>query len=145
MDYTVFAKDLLRRKMTLENAYTAVREEIIALENEKTSCKSISDSVPITGSGTNKYEDKLVSIISKLEDATFRKNVILRELRLINRGYNSLNDYEKSILDGFFVHDEKAAADSLMSKFFKERSTIYDDRSKALDKFTRSVYGVVKI
>lgn len=145
MDYTVFAKDLLRRKMALENAYTAVREDMIALENEKTACRSISDSVPITGSGTNKYEEKLVAIIAKLDDATFRKNVILRELRLINRGYKSLTEYEKSILDGFFVHGEKSAADSLMSKFYKERSTIYDDRTKALDKFTRCVYGVVKI
>lgn len=102
MDYTVFAKDLLRRKMALENAYTAVREDMIALENEKTACRSISDSVPITGSGTNKYEEKLVAIIAKLDDATFRKNVILRELRLINRGYKSLTEYEKSILDGFF-------------------------------------------
>ena len=145
MDYTVYAKDLLRRKMMLENAYMAVKEEIVALENEKTACRCLSDSVPITGSGTNKYEEKLVTIISKLEDARYRRASIERELRLIGRGYKVLDEYEKGLLDGFFVHCEKCAAESLMSKFFKERSTIYEDRTRALEKFTRSVYGLVKV
>lgn len=145
MDYTVYAKDLLRRKMMLENAYQAVREEIISLENEKTACRCLSDSVPITGSGTNKYEERLVTIICKIDDASYRKTSIERELRLILRGYKVLDDYEKGLIDGFFVHCEKSAAESLMSKFFKERSTIYDDRTKALEKFTRSIYGLVKV
>ena len=145
MDYTIFAKDLLRRKMMLENAYNAVKEEIVALENEKTAFTTVTGSTPITGSGENKYEQKILSLISRIDDAKFRKMVITRELNLIRRGYNSLDEYERMILEGFFVHSQKSAADSLMSKFFKERSTIYDDRSKELDKFTRSVYGVVKL
>ncbi|HBL85319.1 MAG: hypothetical protein A2Y17_03730 [Clostridiales bacterium GWF2_38_85] len=145
MDYTIFAKDLLRRKMLLENAYNAISEEITALENEKTAFSTVSSAVPITGSGTNKYEEKLISLIAKLDDAKFRRMVIVRELKLIRRGFNGLDEYERMILEGFFVHNEKSAADSLMSRFYKERSTIYDDRSKALDKFTRSVYGIVKL
>ena len=56
-----------------------------------------------------------------------------------------LTDYEKAIINGFFITETKCAADKLMEKFYKERTMIYNDRSKALEKFTRAIYGMLAI
>lgn len=146
MDYRDFAKDLLKRKNQLDTAHKSLKQEIEELEREKYSCKTSSlNSVPVSGTGTSKYEERLITIIAMLDDARFRLRVVERELKMIELGFSALTEYQVQLLDGFFIHNEKGAADSLMSKFYKERSCLYDDRNKALEAFTRSVYGIVVI
>lgn len=144
MDYTVFAKDLLKRKLTLESAYEAMSEELCELEAEKTSTRSNKE-LNISAKGTNGSEDKLINLIYRIDDVKFRRGVVERDLKLINRGMSVLTDYEKAIINGFFITETKYAADKLMEKFYKERTMIYNDRSKALEKFTRAVYGMLAI
>jgi hypothetical protein len=146
MDYRDFAIDLLKRKNQLSSARDIIKNEIEELEKEKYSCKISSvNAVPISGSGTNKYEDRLISIIASLDDCRFRLRAVERELKMIEHGMAGLNDYYVQLLEGFFIHNTKGAADSLMSRFYKERSCLYADRNKALEAFTRSVYGIVLI
>ncbi len=146
MDYRDFAKDLLKRKNQLSSARQVLKEEIEELEREKYSCKTAAlNAIPQSGSGACKYEDRLITIIATLDDCRFRLRVVERELKMIEQGMSGLNDYYVQLLEGFFIHNTKGAADSLMSRFYKERSCLYADRSKALEAFTRSVYGVVLI
>lgn len=146
MDYRDFAIDLLKRKNQLVSARDITKEEIEELEKEKYSCKTAAmNAVPVSGSGTNKYEERLISIIAALDDARFRLRSIERELKMIEKGMSGLSDYYVQLLEGFFVHNTKGAAESLMSRFYKERSCLYADRNKALEAFTRSVFGVVLI
>jgi hypothetical protein len=146
MDYREFAIDLLKRKNQLSSARNIIKDEIEELEREKYSCKTASlNAVPVSGSGNNKYEERLISIIASLDDCRFRYKAVERELKMIEQGMSGLNDYYVQLLEGFFVHGAKGAADSLMSRFYKERSCLYADRNKALEAFTRSVYGVVLI
>lgn len=146
MDYRDFAKDLLKRKNQLSAARKSIKEEIEELEKEKYSCKTASvNAVPISGNGTNKYEQRLITIIATLDDCRFRLRVVERELKMIEHGMSGLNDYQVQLLEGFFVHNTKGAAECLMSRFYKERSCLYADRNKALEAFTRSVYGIVLI
>lgn len=122
MDYRVFAKDLLKRKPQLEAAHTSVALQLKDLE-----------------------EDAQPVLSSFHSDAQMRMKVIERELTMIEQGLSVLNDYQKDVMDTFFVHNVKGAADALMEKYYKERSGIYADRSKALDMFTRAVYGVIEM
>ena len=146
MDYRDFAKDLLKRKNQLTAAHRTIREEIEELEREKFSCKTATlNAAPVKGSGANKYEERLISVIALLDDCRFRLRVVERELKMIEQGMEGLDDYYVQLLEGFFIHNAKGAADSLMSRFYKERSCLYADRNKALEAFTRSVYGVVLI
>lgn len=146
MDYRDFAKDLLKRKNQLSAARKTLKEEIEELEREKYSCKTASlNAVPVSGNGSSKYEDRLINIIALLDDCRFRLRVVERELKMIEQGFSSLNEYQTQLLEGFFIHETKGAADSLMSRFYKERSCLYVDRNKALEAFTRSVYGIVLI
>lgn len=146
MDYRDFAKDLLRRKNQLLAAYESIKNQIEELEKEKYSCKTASvNAVPSSINGANRYEDRLISVIASLDDCRFRLGIVERELRMIQQGMSGLDDYQAQLLEGFFVHNTKGAADSLMSRFYKERSCLYNDRNKALEAFTRSVYGVVMI
>lgn len=146
MDYRDFAKDLLKRKNQLSTAHATIKEEIEELEREKYSCKTASlNAVPMSGSGTSRYEERLITIIALLDDCRFRLKVVERELKMIDQGMSGLDDYHVQLLEGFFIHNAKGAADSLMSRFYKERSCLYADRNKALEAFTRSVYGVVLI
>lgn len=146
MDYRDFAKDLLKRKNQLTSAHQSLKEEIEELEREKYSCKTASlNSKPVSGSGISRYEDRLITIIALLDDCRFRLRVVERELKMIELGFSGLDEYQAQLLEGFFIHNAKGAADNLMSRFYKERSCLYADRNKALETFTRSVYGVVLI
>ncbi|HPE95462.1 MAG TPA: hypothetical protein PLT66_05300 [Bacillota bacterium] len=144
MDYTVFAKDLLERKTTLEASCNSMKEELIELKSEMNGSSHV-NAVPITGSGTNKAEARLINLIYRIDDTKFRLGIVQRDLKLIENGMKQLDEYESMLLEGFFIHNTRCAVDSLMSRFYKERSTIYADRRRALEKFTRAVYGLVLI
>lgn len=122
MNYRVFAKDLLKRKTQLEAAYTSVSLQLKGIE-----------------------DDARPEMRSFHSDAQMRIKVIERELDMIKQGLSVLSDYQKDVIDTFFVHNTKGAADVLMEKYYKERSGIYADRAKALDLFTRAVYGVIEM
>ena len=141
MDYREYSKDLLLRKKHLTSAYTSIVAEIEMLEREKTACK-----VAASNNGDERlYEERLINVLTDLEDCRFRRSVVERELVKIEKGMNSLNDYHRDILEHFFIERESDAVEILMTKWFKERSTVYRDRVRALEDFTRSVYGVVQL
>ncbi len=146
MDYREYSKDLLGRKKTLQSAYSVMKSELESLEQEKASCKAILSN--ISKADTEKialYEERLINILADLEDCRFRRSIVERELVKIERGMNSLDDYYKDLIEMFFVEQSIGAADELMERWYKERSGLYRDRAKALDKFTRSVYGMIEI
>ncbi|MBO5870447.1 MAG: hypothetical protein J6Q89_06820 [Clostridia bacterium] len=144
MDYRDYAKDLLSRKKSLISAYSAIKGELNALEVEKTACKNAISNLPPDYDGRI-YDDRLINILADLDDCRFRRSVVERELLKIEKGMNGLNDYQRDLIDGFFVDYTHGITEELMEKWFKERSTLYLDRNRALEVFTRSVYGVVQL
>lgn len=63
------------------------------------------------------------------------------ELTLIRCAYAVLTDYQRDLLDTFFVENGKYCADRLCEKYYKERSALYRDRRKALHDFTLAAFG----
>ena len=64
-------------------------------------------------------------------------------LTVIRCAYSVLSSYQQDLLDTFFVNDEKYCADRLCERYYKERSTLYRDRKKALTAFTLAAFGDV--
>ncbi len=145
MDYRDYAKDLLARKKNLVSAYSSIKSELTLLEQEKDDCKAAIERLRSTGGNVTKYDDRLINLLADLDDCRFRRSVVERELLKIEKGIAGLNDYQKDIIDMFFVEQYPYAVEDLMEKWFKERSTLYRDRNRALESFTRSVYGVLQL
>lgn len=64
-------------------------------------------------------------------------------LTVIRCAYGALSPYQRDLLDTFFAGDEKYCADRLCERYYKERSTLYRDRKKALAAFTLAAFGDV--
>lgn len=143
MDYREYSKDLLSRKKNLISAYSAIKTELQCLEEEKLGCKSLA--LNAEPEKTGMYEDRLINILANMDDCRFRLSVVERELLKIEKGLSGLSEYQKDIIETFFVEKPEGAADDLMERWYKERSSLYRDRTRALDQFTRSVYGVLQL
>jgi hypothetical protein len=145
MDYRKYAKDLLSRKHELEAAYITINRELEFLEKEKYSCKVSVCNLPAHSPAEKAYRERLIGIISDMEDCRMRGSVVERELTKIEKGMEGLDEYYRDILNGFFIAKHTGVSDDLMERWSKERSTLYRDRTRALEQFTRSVYGVVEL
>ena len=63
---------------------------------------------------------------------------------LISRnGFSVLDDYKRDLLEMHYVNSIPSPTVAAMEKYYKERSQIFEDKKKALEAFTRAVYGVV--
>ncbi len=143
MDFRVFSTQLLENKRRMEVAFVNLTDEIAMLEEAKTSVATGNcNGAPITGSGANRYEERLVKLIDLCDELRARKKNIETNLECINRGFTPLSDYEKDLLNCFYVYGGKGVADKMMSRYHKERSTIYRDKDKALAHFTQALYGI---
>lgn len=143
MDFRVFSTQLLENKRRMEVAILNLTDEIAMLEEAKTSVATGNCSgAPVTGSGCNRYEERLVKLIDLCDELRARKKNIETNLECIKRGFTALNDYETDLLNSFYVYGGKGVAEKLMSRYHKERSTVYRDKDKALANFTQALYGI---
>ena len=145
MDYREHAKDLLARKKNLVSAYASLKTELECLEEEKNACKTSMTNLNGDDAEHKLYEERLINILADIDDCRFRRSVVERELLKIEKGMNGLSDYQKDLIECFFVDKTIGTADDLMERWYKERSSLYRDRTRALDTFTRSVYGVLQL
>lgn len=146
MDYIERAIDLLQNRNQLLNAKTVLDEELEMLESEKYSAKhsAITDTT-VARDGGSKYEEHLINLISMIDHTMFRKRTVERQLKMIANGLSVLDDYERDLLEVFYIYKVKSPAEVIMKKHYKERSQVYADRKKVLIKFTRGIYGIVHI
>ena len=146
MDYRDYAKDLLGRRNELIKAKTSLTEELDMLETEKFSAQhSAISNTSVARDGGSRYEEHLVNIITVMDNTVFRKRMVDRQLKMISNGFSVLDNYEKDIIESFYIYKIKSPAEMIMKKYYKERSQIFEDKRKALEKFTRGVYGIVHL
>lgn len=145
MDYREAAKELLAKKIELKNAYVSLGDEITMLENEKFAIRKCVGDTAVAAGGGSKYEEYITNLIFISDNTSMRRRVVRRELDMIEQGMAELSEYERDLMDVFFVRRAKNATEIIAEKWFKERSQIYSDRTVALNKFTRAVYGVIHL
>ncbi len=142
MDLRDLSTQLLKNKRHMEAALENIKDELTLLEESKVSVKvSAPGGAPISGTGANRYEDRLVKLISICDVLRSRRKNIETNLACIERGLETLHDYERDLLNAFYVFGGKYAAERMMSKHHKERSTVYRDKDRALKHFTQALYG----
>lgn len=142
MDFRFFSTQLLKNKRRMEAALVNLGDELALLEESKVSAKvSAPGGAPISGTGANRYEDRLVKLICLCDELKLRLRNIETNLACIERGLQPLSEYEKDLLNLFYIFGGRSAADKAMSKHHKERSTVYRDKDKALEHFTQALYG----
>lgn len=144
MDYKEQAKDLLSRKNSLMSAYSAIKSELSQLEEARVSCQTSLTNAEKLGRNADIYEEHLISLLADMEDCRFRKSIVERELSKIEKGLNGLTEYQKDLINTFFVEKTLGGAEDIMLRWRRERSTVYRDRVRVLEDFTRSVYGVLQ-
>lgn len=112
------------------------------LKDSVTSIKAASSSTPVIGGG-NHYEETLTNYIAEYGRLKELLKVNWRKVQLIERGLNALDDTERTVINRFFICNmrSESAADYLAEELGYEQAQIYRIRNRALQHYTRAVYG----
>ena len=113
----------------------SIPQEIRRLELEMQSIRSAtSDGSPSKGGGSGREDMYLSNIVRREEQARIW-------VSLTDSALSLLNDEERLLLDRFFIHPEKQAADRLAGDLHIDVKTVYRRKDDALCRFTVALYG----
>ena len=129
-----------QRKAACEN----IRERIQILDEQFKSLKGVSTDTPVKG-GMSRQEEKLLDNIYEREKLEFSLKVAEALVELTEKGLEKLNETEKAVLEGFYFEKLENRVERLCERFSVEKSTLYRMKDSALEKFTRSEYGIVEL
>lgn len=119
----------------------SIPQEIRRLELEMQSIRSAtSDGSPPKGGGSGR-ENMYLSNIVRREELECSLEQARIWVSLTDSALSLLNDEERLLLDRFFIHQEKLAADRLAGDLHIDVKTVYRRKDDALRKFTVALYG----
>lgn len=130
----------LQRKASCEN----IRERIEILDEQFVSLKGVSMDTPVKG-GMSRQEEKMLDNIYERERLKFSLKVTEALVELTEKGLSILDENEKAILKGFYFENLENHVEKLCERFNVEKSTLYRMKDSALEKFTRTEYGIVEL
>lgn len=138
-------KDLIRTDLSNVNRWkfsiVQHKEELETLNAEFTAIKATNyDKMP-SGSGENKQEEKLITIIARKGQLEAELKLNERKVADIERLLNELNDDERRIIERIVINRDKYAADSLAEELCYDRTHIYKIMDGALKKLCQLRYG----
>lgn len=133
-------KDYRAKKAGTEN----LTEEISELEHRRRSIRSATSvSSPVKGGGSGR-EDMMLNSIVLQDEKTESLSMTNRWIERVERGLEVLNSEEYTILDRFYIHPEKGAAERLAMDLGIDVKTVYFRKDRALRKFTIAMCGLVE-
>ena len=145
MDMRELAKDRLRQYAAKAAARENLADEIRELEYRRQSLSSAISQVPGGKSEPGGREAMLVSCIQRqteLEEALY---LTRRWLGRMDRGLGILSQEERVVLDRFYIHPEKGAAERLVEELGLDVKTVYRWADRALRRFTAAIWGGVEL
>lgn len=125
------------RKQAEENISDQLRELEAALSSIR-SPGADSACVRVGGGG---QDDRYLNNITARELLKENLKATRRAIRRVDQAINILTAEEQLILERFFIHPEKKAADRLAGDLHVDIKTVYFRRESALRKFTVAMYG----
>ena len=144
MNWKFEAVEKLRLYEAKKQSLASIPEEIRFTESMMHSIRSASaDGTPVSGGGSGR-EDMLLSNIVKREEMERTLEQAKIWVQLVEAGLEVLNDEDRLILNRFFMHPEKGAADWLASALNLDVKTVYKRKDAALRRFTICLYGGVE-
>lgn len=145
MKWQNYAVDDLKRYVGLKRSIESIGERISILEAEFTGLKGTGmDSIPSGRSGSKREDHILNNIVErrKLKRLLF---VNKKTVSLIEKGLEGLNEAEKIVLHNFFIARRTRHVEVTMDELNIERSHVYRIKQEALEKFTRSMFGISEL
>ncbi len=125
------------KKLSLRTIPTEIRR--LELDAQKIRSAS-ADGSPVQGGGSGR-EDMMVSNIVLREELDRSLEQAEIWVELVDAAFSLLTAEERLILDRFYIHPERGAADRLAGDLHLDAKTVYKRKDDALRKFTVSLYG----
>lgn len=135
------AVEKLRQYEAKRLAMKTIPLEIKRLELNMQSIRSaVSDGSPAKGGGSGREDMYLSNIVHREE---LERSLEQAEIwvSLTEAALELLSKEERLLLDRFYIHPEKCAADRLAGDLHMDVKTVYRRKDDALRKFTISLYG----
>lgn len=135
------AVEKLRQYEAKRLAMKTIPLEIKRLELNMQSIRSaVSDGSPAKGGGSGREDMYLSNIVHREE---LERSLEQAEIwvSLTEAALELLSKEERLLLDRFYIHPEKCAADRLAGDLHMDVKTVYKRKDDALRKFTISLYG----
>lgn len=134
-------EDDLRKYEGLKEAVKCNEAHLELLSAELAGVKAVDfDAMPKADGQAN--DPTINALVMKLE-LEERLNLNRRRVALIEKGLAGLDSEERLALDYFYIYGYRDAADKLCEVLNVERSTAYNIRNRARNKYTLACYGIV--
>lgn len=141
MNWKFEAMEKLKQYEAKKQSLKSIPMEIARLESAAQGIRSATaDGTPVQGGGSGR-EDMLLSNIVQREELERSLEQARKWVELVDAGLEILSEEERLILDRFYVHPEKSAADRLAGDLHMDVKTVYKRKDIALRHFTISLYG----
>lgn len=141
MNWKYEAVDKLKQYEAKKQSLISIPMEIARLESAMQNIRSATaDGTPVSGGGSGR-EDMLLSNIVQREELERSLEQARKWVALVDAGLEILTAEERKILDRFYVHPERGAADRLAGDLHVDVKTVYRRKDDALRRFTISLYG----
>ena len=141
MNWKYEAAEKLRQYEAKKKSLDSIQDEIRRLESAMQSIRSaMADGTPVKGGGSGREDMMLSNIVHREElERSLEQTKIWVEL--VDAGLEILSAEERMILDRFYIHPEKGAADRLAGDMKLDIKTVYRRKDEALKHFTICLYG----
>ena len=144
MNWKAEATEKLQRYLQMQQAARNIPEEIQTLENAIYAIRSARTDGTATRGGGNKREEMLLNNIVKRQELSNALEQTNRWLATFERAMRTLSKEERLVLHRMFILPETGCVQRLCEELGVEQSTVYRKRDKALERFTRSLYGATE-
>ena len=141
MDWKSEAIDKLKQYEAKRESLEIIPKQIAEIDATMTSIRSVRiDGVPVKGGG-NGREDLMLNCIARKDELRWSLERVQNWMEIVDRGLSVLGSDDRLVLDRFYIHPEKYAADRLAGDLGIDVKTVYARKDKALRKFTVALYG----
>jgi len=146
MNYKKWAIPRLCELEAKRAALNLVPLQIRALEQAAAALKSPRlDKEHVAGGESNAREAALIANIAERDKLRRNLELTAEEVKVVDCALAGLPEEERHILDCFYVHRSRGAAEKLCSELGYEKSAVYELKEKALINFARRLYGIVEV
>lgn len=144
MNWRKEAQEKLGRYADVRQSLQNIPQQILWLKQQFGGMsKGWSDTPAIRGSARGR-EDALVNNIAARQELQWSLDQARRWVKIVDRGLAVLEPQERKILEQLYMYPQAGALEKLCLELEMEKSSIYRRRDRALEKFTRAMYGVTE-
>ena len=141
MDWKQEAADKLLQYAFRRQSLDSIPAEIRRLELDYSALRASGVSaIPVHGQGSRR-EDAMLTNIVRREELARQLESARQWVAFTESGLEALPEEDRLILDRFFVHRSKGAAERLCEELDREKAQVYRRRDRALKRFTLALYG----